>query len=44
MTFIISWGIFCYTIMSFGLQNAGATHQKDMNVIFHDQIHYIMEV
>ncbi|PKA54980.1 hypothetical protein AXF42_Ash003616 [Apostasia shenzhenica] len=31
--------IFCYTVMPFGLQNAGATYQRAMTKIFSDLIH-----
>jgi hypothetical protein len=28
MTFVTSYGIYCYTTMTFGLQNAGAIYKK----------------
>ena len=36
-------GNFYYTIMPFGLKNAGATYQRTMTAIFHDMIHEEME-
>jgi hypothetical protein len=30
IAFIMSFGCFCYTAMTFGLQNAGATYQRCM--------------
>ena len=36
-------GNFYYTVMSFGLKNAGATYQRTMTAIFHDMIHKEME-
>jgi len=31
-------GIYCYTVMPFGLKNAGTTYQRTMNAIFHEHI------
>jgi len=31
-------GVYCYTIMSFGLKNAGATYQHAMSTIFRDHL------
>ncbi|CAN6456006.1 unnamed protein product [Victoria cruziana] len=42
-SFTTSWGTFCYTIMSFGLKNTGATYQRAISAIFHDQMHTIMD-
>ncbi|KAG9442226.1 hypothetical protein H6P81_018080 [Aristolochia fimbriata] len=36
-------GIFCYKVMSFGLKNARATYQRDMQRIFDDILHKFME-
>nr|XP_027083616.1 uncharacterized protein LOC113705912 [Coffea arabica] len=44
ISFITSWGIFCYRVMSFELKNAGATYQRIMTILFHDMIHKEMEV
>ena len=30
--------VYCYTVMPFGLKNAGVTYQHAMNTIFHDHI------
>ena len=43
-SFITSRGLFCYKVMSFGLKNAGATYQRLMNRMFHDQIGRNVEV
>jgi hypothetical protein len=37
-------GLFEWTIMTFGLKNAGATYQRAMNYIFHELIGKIVEV
>ncbi|KAL0319760.1 UNVERIFIED_CONTAM: putative protein K02A2.6 [Sesamum radiatum] len=44
VSFIMSPGIFCYTAMSFGLKNAGATYQRLVDKIFRHQIGQNMEV
>ena len=31
-------GVYCYTVIPFGLKNAGGTYQRAMNAIFHDHI------
>ena len=36
-------GNFYYTIMPFGLKNAGATYQSTMTAMFHDMIHQEIE-
>ncbi|XP_074304433.1 uncharacterized protein LOC141639153 [Silene latifolia] len=36
-------GIFCYTVMPFGLKNAGATYQRAMQKIFDDMLHKTIE-
>jgi hypothetical protein len=42
--FITSRGLFCYKVMPFGLKNAGATYQRLVNRMFHDQIGRNVEV
>uniref|UniRef100_A0A2N9HHU7 Reverse transcriptase domain-containing protein n=1 Tax=Fagus sylvatica TaxID=28930 RepID=A0A2N9HHU7_FAGSY len=43
-SFITSRGLFCYKVMPFRLKNAGATYQRLMNRMFHDQIGRNVEV
>jgi len=43
-TFITSQGLYCYKVMPFGLKNAGATHQRLVNRMFHNQVGRNMEV
>nr|KYP56259.1 Retrovirus-related Pol polyprotein from transposon 17.6 [Cajanus cajan] len=42
--FITETTNYCYRVMPFGLKNAGATYQRLMNKIFHEQIGRSMEV
>src|SRR6187397_537040 len=37
-TFVTDQGLFCYTMMSFGLKNAPATFQRMINTVFINQI------
>ena len=39
-----SLGTFEWLVMSFGLNNASATYQRAMNVIFHDMLGHHMEI
>ena len=43
-SFIIDKGLYCYKVMPFGLKNAGATYQKQVNKMFANQIGRNMEV
>ena len=43
-SFITSKRLFCYKVLPFGLKNAGATYQRLMNRMFHDQIGRNVEV
>ena len=43
MAFKTPIGNFYYTVMPFGLKNAGATYQRTMTAIFHDMMHKEME-
>ena len=36
-------GIYYYTVMPFGLKNAGATYQRAMTIIFNDILHNTVE-
>ncbi|XP_014515510.1 uncharacterized protein LOC106773324 [Vigna radiata var. radiata] len=42
--FITEQANYCYEVMSFGLKNVGATYQRLMDKIFHNQIGQCMEV
>ena len=35
--------VYCYTVIPFGLKNAGTTYQRAMNAIFHDNIRKTVE-
>ncbi|CAL9019529.1 unnamed protein product [Prunus brigantina] len=37
-------GIYCYTVMPFGLKNVGATYQRAMTAIFNDMLHNTIEL
>ena len=43
-TFTIEWGIYCYTVMPFGLKNAGATYKRMATTLLHDMMHNEIEV
>ena len=42
--FITLLGVYCYTVMPFGLKNAGATYQRMATTILHDMIGKEVEV
>ena len=44
VSFITDFGVFCYLVIAFGLENAGATYQRLVNKIFKDLIGKTMEV
>jgi len=43
-SFVIDTGLYCYTMMPFGLKNAGATYQRLVNKVFEPLIGWTMEV
>ena len=43
-TFTTEWGIYCYTMISFELKNAGATYQNMATALLHDMMHNEVEV
>ncbi|CAA0841295.1 Unknown protein, partial [Striga hermonthica] len=43
-SFYSARGLYCYTMMSFGLKNAGATYQRLVNKMFATMIGHTMEV
>ncbi|XXG82707.1 hypothetical protein AAC387_Pa10g0605 [Persea americana] len=42
-SFWTPFGVYCYTVMPFGLKNAGATYQRAMMKIFQDMQHRTIE-
>lgn len=43
-SFVTKRGIYCYKVMSFGLKNSGATHQRLVNKMFYEFLGETMEV
>jgi hypothetical protein len=43
-TFVTEWGIYCYTVMLFGLKNIGITYQRMATALLHDMMHKEVEV
>jgi hypothetical protein len=43
-TFTTRWGTFAYEHIPFGLSNAGATFQRDMQIDFDDLISKIIQI
>ena len=43
-TFTTEWGIYCYTMIPFGIKNAGATYQRLATALLHDMMHNEVEV
>jgi hypothetical protein len=37
-------GLFDWVVLTFGWKNAGATHQRAMNLVFHDLLGIILEI
>ena len=44
ISFTTEWEIYCYTVMPFGLKNAGATYQRMATTLLHDMIYKEIEV
>ncbi|KAI5317940.1 hypothetical protein L3X38_037647 [Prunus dulcis] len=42
--FVTERGLYCYTVMPFGLKNVGSTYQRLVNKMFKSQIGKTMEV
>ena len=42
--FTTKWGIYCYTVMLFGLKNTRATYQRMATALLHDMMHNEVEV
>ena len=42
--FTTEWGIYCYTVMPFGLKNARETYQRMATALLHDMLHNEVEV
>ena len=42
-SFRMSVGVYCYTVMPFGLKNVGATYQCAMNAIFYEHMYKTIE-
>ena len=43
-TFTTEWGIYCCTVMAFGLKNARVTYQRMATFLLHDMMHNEVEV
>lgn len=42
--FTTEWGIYCYTMIPFGLKNVGATYQGMATALLHNMIHNKVEL
>ena len=43
-TFTTEWGIYCYTVIPFGLKNACVTYQRLATALLHDMMHIEVKV